>query len=150
VSAAEAQLLLVRALLLALLYAFLAAVGLVAWRELRAAQRRERSAPRAPGTRLVVIDGAASDRPAGSAVPAHAVTAIGRDLDNDLVLADPTISGRHAVLSRRDAAWWLEDLGSTNGTFVNAARLERTAPAVVRSGDVVQLGAVRLRLVADE
>lgn len=149
-SALEAQLLFLRMLLLLLLYAFLGGVGLVAWRDLRAARRREAQAPVVPGTRLIVIEAGASDRAPGSATPARPVTAIGRDLDNDIVLADPTISSRHAVLNRRDAAWWLEDLGSTNGTFVNDQRLARAAPAVVRSGDVVQFGAVRLRLVADD
>jgi len=149
-SALEAQLLFLRMILLVLLYAFLGGVGLVLWRDLRSARRRDAAPPAPPGTRLIVIDAGASDRPPGSALPARAVTAIGRDLDNDVVINDPTISGRHAVLNRRDAAWWLEDLGSTNGTFVNDQRLGRAAPAVVRSGDVVQFGAVRLRLVTDE
>jgi len=148
-SAIEAQLLFLRLVLLLLLYAFVGGVGLVAWRDLRAARRRDRAAPEAPGTRLIVLEAGRTGRAAGSALPAGALTAIGRDLDNDVVLNDPTISGRHAVLNRRDAGWWIEDLGSTNGTFVNDLRLERAAPAVVRSGDVVQLGAVRLRLVAD-
>ncbi len=144
----ESQLFFARAVLLILLYAFLAAVGLVAWRDLRAAGRAlaTRDAD-APGARLIVLDGGASDRPPGSAFKLTPVTAVGRDLDNDLVFVDTTVSGRHAVINLREGAWWVEDLGSTNGTVVNGQRLRPGAPAIARSGDVIEVGGVRLRLV---
>jgi pSer/pThr/pTyr-binding forkhead associated (FHA) protein len=44
----------------------------------------------------------------------------------------------------------VEDLGSTNGTFVNGKAVEPGAPVITRSGDVVRLGAVRLRLVTPD
>lgn len=149
-TALESQLLFARAVLLILLYAFLGAVLLVAWRELRQTRRQPAAPRREPGTRLIVIDGGRSDRAPGSAFPTAPVTTLGRDIDNDVVLADPTISGRHAVVNRRDGAWWIEDLGSTNGTFVAGARAEAASPVVLRSGDEIQLGAVRLRLVTSE
>lgn len=144
----ESQLFFARAVLLILLYAFLAAVGLVVWRELRAAGRGgDAKAIDRPGARLIVLDGGSSDRPPGSAFTLAAVTAIGRDLDNDLVFVDATVSGRHAVIHLRDGAWWVEDLDSTNGTWVNGQQLRPGAPAIARSGDVLALGGVRLRLV---
>lgn len=144
----ESQLFFARAVLLLLLYGFLAAVGLVVWRDLRAAGRAATAkVAEAPGARLIVLDGGTSDRPPGSAFGLSAVTAIGRDLDNDLVFVDATVSGRHAVVNLRDGAWWVEDLGSTNGTFVIGQRVHPGRPAIARSGDVIQLGAVRVRLV---
>lgn len=149
-TASEAELVIARALVLIGLYGFLALVGLAAWRDLRAAGRGARGVRSAAGARLIVLDGGASDRAPGTQFELRPVTGIGRDLDNDVVLADATISGRHAVLTRRDGAWWIEDLGSRNGVRVNQASIGPAAPYVVRSGDAITLGAVRLRLVCPD
>lgn len=149
-TALETQLLLTRLLVLALLYVFLALVAWVCWRELRAARRLE--AALSPGTspRLIVLEGGSSDRPAGSSFEVEPVTSVGRDIDNTVVLADSTVSGRHAVLLRREGAWWLEDFDSTNGTSLNGSALEPGQPELLRSGDVLEFGAVRFRLVIPE
>ena len=68
---------------------------------------------------------------------------IGRSSACALVLADDTVSRRHAELRVEDGAWVLRDLGSSNGTWVNGRRV---VEAEVRPGDVVQLGASALRL----
>lgn len=146
----EAQLLLVRLLFLALAYGFVGAVGLVVWRELVGRGGADRPATEAPGPRLIVIAGGASDRPAGSSFTLAAVTSVGRDLDNLIVLQDPTVSGRHAVIHHRDGAWWAEDLGSTNGTRLNGKAALPLQPALLRSGDLLQFGSVRLRLVSPD
>jgi hypothetical protein len=151
VSAVETQLLFARAVLLVLLYAFVGAIGAVAWFELRLAGRRDGTTPSpAPSTRLIVLDGGQSGRPPGTSFTVETVTALGRDLDNQVVLVEPTISGRHAVVNQREGAWWIEDLRSTNGTYVNGTRLAPESPAILRSGDVLQLGTVRLRLVSPD
>ena len=69
---------------------------------------------------------------------------IGRDLSNDIVINDPEISRRHARLINQGSGFMVEDLGSTNGTFVNGQRL--VGPNVLRPGDVVTFGE-RLSLV---
>jgi hypothetical protein len=149
VTALETQLLLARLMLLALLYTFVAGVGMIAWLDLRVARGGKVQLRTTPGgCRLIVLHGAASDRPAGTAFPLGAATSIGRDLDNEIVLADPTVSARHAVVSRRSGAWWLEDLASTNGTFVNGRQIAPETPELLRSGDVVQIGEVRMRIAA--
>lgn len=51
------------------------------------------------------------------------VTLLGRDVTNDIVLGDPEVSRQHARLTHTPAGYILEDLGSTNGTFVNGERL---------------------------
>ncbi len=145
----ETQLLFARAVLLILLYSFVGAIGIVAWLDLRASRRAAIASPAAvTPSRLIVLEGGESDRPPGASFPLEVVTSIGRDLDNDLVLVDPTISGRHAVISLREGSWWLEDLVSTNGSFVEDRRVSPETPAVLRSGDLIQIGAVRLRLVS--
>jgi pSer/pThr/pTyr-binding forkhead associated (FHA) protein len=63
---------------------------------------------------------------------------IGRDLSNDIVINDPEISRRHARLFTQGNTYVLEDLGSTNGSFVNGQRL--VGPNVLRPGDVITFG----------
>lgn len=72
---------------------------------------------------------------------------MGRGPDNDLVLADRMVSGRHAVfhLAGNGTQLMLRDLGSTNGTFVNDKRVGR--PVRLDDGDAVRLGSnVTLRV----
>ncbi|MBI2776954.1 MAG: FHA domain-containing protein [Chloroflexi bacterium] len=129
-----------RLLFLALLYAFLWAVVRVLLRDLRAAARE----PGAELGRLVVVASPAGEPPAGAAFSLDAVTTLGRDVNSTIVVEDEFVSGTHAVLTYRGRAWYVEDLGSTNGTFVNGGPVDGVAP--VAFGDELQLGNVRLRL----
>jgi ABC transport system ATP-binding/permease protein len=70
--------------------------------------------------------------PAPSATTDRPIT-IGRMGDNTVSIDAPTVSRQHARLERRSTGWFVEDLGSTNGTFVNGLRL--TEPKEVRDGD---------------
>ena len=66
------------------------------------------------------------------------VLLIGRDVTNDIVIGDAEISRQHARLTRTPGGHVLEDLGSTNGSFVNGERL--MAPRVLNPGDLVGMG----------
>ena len=63
---------------------------------------------------------------------------IGRDPNCDLAMMDEALSAHHARLTYHHGQWWLEDFGSTNGTFLNHERL--TVPAVVIPGDIFKCG----------
>jgi hypothetical protein len=63
---------------------------------------------------------------------------IGRDSTNEIVINDAEISRRHARLNFQGGKYVLEDLGSTNGTFVNGQRL--AGPRVLKAGEVVSFG----------
>ena len=128
-----------RLLFLALLYAFLFAVVRVLLRDLRAASR----GPAEPG-RLVVLSSPRGDPAAGSSYPLDAVTSVGRDLTNGIVVDDAFASSEHAVLTFRGRVWYVEDRGSTNGTFVNGIPVE--GPTALGFGDELQVGEVRFRL----
>lgn len=150
-TALETQLLFARTVLIVAMFTFLAVVALVAWRDLRAAGRSAGDADfRSDAPRAVIIDPGESGRAAGTWFSIGAVASFGRELDNDVVLQDPTISARHAIVLGRDGGWWIEDLGSTNGSWVGGRRVAPGTPAVVRSGDVIQLGGVRLRFAAPD
>jgi len=71
---------------------------------------------------------------------------VGRDGGLAIALDDPRVSARHAELNYRHDQWWLRDLGSSNGTMLNGRPVHSVV--AVRSGDVLQFAAVRLRFVA--
>jgi pSer/pThr/pTyr-binding forkhead associated (FHA) protein len=130
---------LVRLLFLGMLYVFLYAVVRVLLRDLRAASK----GPAELG-RLVVLASPRGEPPPGSSFPLDAVTTLGRDVNNGIVLDDPFASADHAVLTFRGRAWYIEDLESTNGTYVNGVPLEGMAP--LGFGDILQVGEIRFRL----
>jgi pSer/pThr/pTyr-binding forkhead associated (FHA) protein len=138
-------LLVLRFLLAGLLYAFLGAVVLMLWRDLRQATTERESAR--PTGRLVVLQTPA-DEAQGPAIdtvfPLRSVTSIGRSPSNTLVISDTYASSQHALLTQREGQWWLEDRNSRNGTVVNGRRIEE--PTVVSSGDIIGVGRTQLKL----
>ncbi len=71
---------------------------------------------------------------------ARELTTIGRAIENDIVVTSKRVSREHARIRREGRKLLLEDLGSTNGTFLNDERL--AAPAELRDGDQVAVGEV--------
>jgi predicted component of type VI protein secretion system len=63
---------------------------------------------------------------------------LGRDPGNDIVINDPEVSRRHARILKVGDTYSIEDLGSTNGTFIRGMRL--AAPVTLRPGEVITLG----------
>ncbi len=70
---------------------------------------------------------------------------IGRGSDNDIPLDDAKVSRRHASLQAAGQEARITDLGSSNGTLVNDARLTPHVPVLLQRGDVVRVGSTRLR-----
>jgi pSer/pThr/pTyr-binding forkhead associated (FHA) protein len=68
---------------------------------------------------------------------------IGRGRGADVVLAEPTISRAHAAIGFEEDAFFVQDLGSTNGTLVNGTREERST---LKDGDEIQMGKLILRI----
>ena len=130
----------VRLLFLALLYVFLFRIARALVGDLRAAARE----PGAELGRLVVMSSPSGEPEEGTSLTLDAITTLGRDVNNAIVVEDQFVSAEHAILTFRGRAWYVEDLGSTNGTFVNGSPVEGVAP--IGFGDVVQIGQVRLRL----
>lgn len=125
-------LLVLRILLAASLYGFLGVALLILWRDLKRQTENVVSA-QAPPIALV-RDGKISFHFTKSEVT------IGRDLTCDATLEDKTVSTEHARLSFHHNQWWLEDMQSTNGTFLNEERV--SAPIVITTGDQLRCGQV--------
>jgi pSer/pThr/pTyr-binding forkhead associated (FHA) protein len=71
-------------------------------------------------------------------------TTIGRSVECELRLDDTYVSQQHARIFDRAGNWYVEDLGSTNGTFVNDQRL--VAPAMLTPGDRIKVGTTIVEL----
>ena len=141
-------LLLLRVLFIFLLYFFLYQVVRVTMRELTviatATAPAASSPPRATG-RLIVVDGAESDLRPGVAFPLQPLTTVGRRADSTMSINEPFVSAEHAELAYDNGRWWLRDLGSTNGTFLNGEPV--TVATGIRPGDIVQFGRIKLQFV---
>ena len=81
-------------------------------------------------------------------IPASGL-AIGRETDNDVVVSTPLASRHHARIVRNEGRWFLADLDSTNGTFLNGERLRGEA-RFLQSGDSIAVGGETIRFVVDE
>jgi pSer/pThr/pTyr-binding forkhead associated (FHA) protein len=108
----------------------------VSQREARRARGRTKT-PR----KLVVVDGGGG-KP--GTIRLEEALQVGRAEACQIRLGDTYISQFHARLFPRDGTWYIEDLGSTNGTYLNQRKL--TGPSEVHAGDVVRLGKTTLEL----
>lgn len=97
------------------------------------------------GSRLLVLASPDPALQAGMNLPLGEKTTLGRGNKNDLVIPDPFASLEHAHVFSREGQYWLEDLGSLNGTYLNEVRLER--PTVLADGDRVRIGGVTFQFV---
>jgi FHA domain len=143
----------------ALKYGLLALLFLFIWRSMRWAVRGlamqpsgkgagrnrgpktgdEPEMPAGPSSVVVYADGA---KP--RTVPLTASTVVGRAPECDLLVEDTYASQQHARIFGKSGSWYVEDLGSTNGTYVNDQKL--AAPAMVQPGDRIRVGTTVLEL----
>jgi len=143
--AAETTLFLLRIAFLLLLYVFLVSVLVITWRDLTAVQKAPSGYRQEHVTGwLQVTNPGTTGFATGDVIPLRPVTAIGRDLSNDIVLADSFASAHHALLTYRQSRWWLEDLNSSNGTTVNGTLMKRPIP--LDTGDIIGIGQALFKL----
>jgi hypothetical protein len=152
--AVEEALLILKILFLVLLYLFIWRIVRSATRDLRLPQESfvlgpdavaslRGEAPRTASSRLVVERSPVLEEGADLLLNSAPLT-VGRGATNDVELrGDDFASAEHARFEPRRDGVWLTDVGSTNGTFVNGARLER--PRKLAPGDIVRIGATDLR-----
>jgi hypothetical protein len=135
----ESLLFILRILIAVLLYIFLTTILVYLWKDLQSSKKSKSAAPEA---HLEKIEGVEVE----PTYPLEEINLIGRANDNTIILNEGTVSGYHARLSFQQDQWWLEDLGSRNGTFVN--ELPISEPIVITYGDVLGFGNIRLRCVS--
>jgi pSer/pThr/pTyr-binding forkhead associated (FHA) protein len=152
----QVPLLAAKALLLLLLFAFIYAVmrrGIGDLRKVpddelfepgRAQDGRGAYAPRGSAESELVVEDSEVLAPETRFAIRDGATSIGRSSASDIVLkSDDYASGRHAQLTRHGGLLYVEDLGSTNGTFVNGRKTVGATP--LRHGDSVRVGSTTFR-----
>ncbi len=154
-AAVDEVLLLLKIAFLVLLYLFIWRIVRTASRDLRLPQESFILAPSAGGAgvqaarpgprtgRLVVVKSADLEDGQDYELDSAQLT-IGRGSQNDIAIStDEYASARHARFEPRQDGVWVQDLGSTNGTFLNGARLDH--PRRLTQGDIVRVGETDLR-----
>lgn len=138
--------LLLRIAVVLLLYFFLWQVLRFVMRDLQSAGSSGTSGLKSPYGQLAVVRAGQSGVAVGKLFPLGPANVIGRSMENcEIALNDSFLSAQHAKLERRGDEWTLEDLHSTNGTFVN--EIEVRDATVVEEGDIIRVGRVEMRLV---
>jgi hypothetical protein len=106
----------------------------------RSARREDAPRPRGPSFLVVTEGGLAGTRIGLTGAP----VLIGRANDSTLVLTDDYASTRHARVSLQDGVWFVEDLGSTNGTYYGQRKLD--GPVPLELGVPIRIGKTVLEL----
>ncbi len=132
-----------RIALAASLYAFLVWAFYTLWQELRANQHLT-NAHKAPQLSIRVLE----IEPEATHQFNLNQLVIGRDPACELCIPNELVSAQHARLSFHHNQWWVEDLQSTNGTFLNEERVY--TPTVLIAGDELRCGKINLQIVFGE
>lgn len=126
------------------LYGFLTLILIVLWRDLDASQSSVFPRGRRPTLQKLSEDGAVEK----TFSLAKDSCLIGRSAGLEIPLADETVSAVHARIWREHDRWWLEDLDSRNGTFLNQIPVAKSA--VLCGGDRIRIGRIVLEFHAAE
>ena len=126
-----------------LLYLTLFSFSRALMRDLRSAEVTQQASQSGIG-RLSVVESPTDEPALGASIALGPINSIGRDVNSTIFVDDDFVSGGHAMLTFRGRSWFIEDQGSTNGTFVNGHRIDRAV--ALSFGDELTIGRVRMRL----
>lgn len=135
---------LLRVLSAGLLVLLLVAFFRVIWRDYRATLSQITASRRAYGSLIAMRELDGEVILLGDIYPLLPITTLGRSPTNRVKVEDNFASGDHALISRRNGQWWLEDRKSRNGTTLNGILVTR--PLVITHGDVIGIGHMRYRV----
>jgi len=141
--------LILRILFVVLLYLFLMQVVIAITRDLRkTAASGDHIGSKGPPIlgHLIVVDSGPTNILPGTRFELEPQTNIGRGPTNTIQITDNFISSEHTRLWFRNGAWYVQDAGSVNGTFVNNQPAREAIPA--KPGDIIRVGYIQFKLAA--
>jgi len=113
---------------------------------LRAAgPRKEKGPGQEPGGRIIVVENSSPAPTPGDTFGIGGGITVGRGDGSDIIIKDSFASTRHARIYLREEQYWLEDLDSTNGTFLNGVWVKQ--PIVLANGDRIRIGGITFQFV---
>jgi hypothetical protein len=122
-------------------------LGILFWfilREYRAAVHQADANQRAYGSLIALRETDQQYVLTGDIYPLLVNTSLGRSPTNTIIVDDTFASSEHALITRRNGQWWLEDRRSRNGTTLNGTLVSRAI--VITHGDVIGIGRMRYRV----
>ena len=128
---------------LGLLYVILFGFSRSLLRDLRSAEVTQMASQLGIG-RLAVMESPMEEPAVGTSIALGPINSIGRNVNSTIFIDDDFVSGGHAMLTFRGRSWFIEDQGSTNGTYVNGHLIDRAV--ALSFGDELTIGRVRMRL----
>ena len=128
---------------LGLLYVILFGFSRSLLRDLRSAEVTQMASQLGIG-RLAVMESPMEVPAVGTSIALGPINSIGRNVNSTIFIDDDFVSGGHAMLTFRGRSWFIEDQGSTNGTYVNGHLIDRAV--ALSFGDELTIGRVRMRL----
>ena len=126
-----------------LLLAFLGVIVYFIYRDIQLASQPQVSSEKPKG-KLRVLQSETDSVSPGSEFPLSFASGIGRGIENLIVIDDEFASNRHALITWSDEKWFVEDLGSRNGTLLNDLPVE--GQTVIVSGDVLTVGRAKFKV----
>src|SRR5512138_2875481 len=126
---------------------FLLLIGVQRQMRLRLPQAASSNTAASFGRLRVIQPGSDSRLRPGVIIALKPETNVGSQAGNDLVLRDRFVSGQHARLRWDGASWFVDDLNSTNGTYINHQRLTPGVPAGLISGAILEIGDLAFEMI---
>ena len=96
---------------------------------------------RSPRYLRSTLTGKLTNEDTGEAFELKEVSSVGRSRDSVVLVPDPRVSRRHALIRAQEDGYWLFDLGSVNGSYLNGRRV--TTAQLLKTGDVIKIGSHR-------
>jgi hypothetical protein len=132
---------------LGLIYLFLFQIMAIIRSDMRASRKTAKTTHET-GNCLEILSGEDSLEGArGNIIPLSTTISFGRDPSNSVQIFDSMVSNHHARISLLASGYFIEDLGSKNGTFVNDVMISQ--PVSLKRGDVIRIGMVSLKFMGD-
>ena len=135
--------LILRILLVILAYAFIGGVGYLIYKDLKSTVHQQELI-----TIPSIIMQVNMDQQTITKRFSQPEIILGRDPSCDLILDNSKISLRHSRVTFHDKHWWVEDLDSTNGSFLNNVSID--TPTVITNGDQLKLGHVLINITENQ
>jgi pSer/pThr/pTyr-binding forkhead associated (FHA) protein len=138
----------VRWALIALVYAVLMVILVAVYRETSTRiQKKQVQAARIHGSLRIIQSGSDPHLAPGTVIELKPLTNLGAAPDNDVILGDKFVSGHHFQMRWDGRFWWVEDLSSKNGTWVNQQMVMPGRPQAVAGGVTIAAGDVLMILL---